>query len=102
MDLYAGAISLGEQSVGIKENARSLANEWVDSVMAANVTEDYESDKFSFWSLTDIGEQDVILALEKNASGVNEFSSVIPEVKSSVLLMGSVAFGFVFIRRRRI
>jgi hypothetical protein len=103
LDLYSGEVSLGVQTDGSnltrRENARGLANDWVESVDAAGITAGYTSDKFSFWALTDIGSQDLILALEKDTSTESDFTGAIPEPSVSVLFAGCFAINLVFMRR---
>jgi hypothetical protein len=92
LDISSGEIALGVQTSGsdttTRENAIILATSWVNAVAAANITSDYESSTFSFWSLTDDGSQYVILALEKNSTTETEFTEIVPEQSEYALFLG--------------
>ncbi|TVP78456.1 MAG: hypothetical protein EA353_08290 [Puniceicoccaceae bacterium] len=88
-----------------RENARQLAQQYLDSVAQAEasgiITSGYQSDKFDFYALTSTtgndengaGFQDVILAVDKNIA--------IPEPGAAALLAGFSALIALVTRRRR-
>ncbi|GEM_PF-1119311 len=110
LTLDSGQISLGTQTLGNnptrRENARILANTWLNTITAANVDASYTSSLFSFWGLTNTdsvspteGSQDVILAFVKDSPDDQTFTDAVPEPSETILMTGFLALCFVGARR---
>jgi len=89
-----------DETLTLRANARTLADQWITDVASQSISSSYESTKFTFYALTNIGSQDVILALDRSSLNEEEFVNNVPESSMSALLAGVLALGFVGTRRR--
>lgn len=112
MDIFstAGDIHVGSQSNTLRNNALSLAQDYLDDVDTAGIDESYVSTKFKFWALTsdsgngvdgNPGFQDVILATEIGSVEEEELSPYLPAPEPGTASLVLLAALGLLARRRR-
>lgn len=103
-----GSIYLtGTQGDALRDNAVALAQNWLDTINTAGVTESYSSTTYDVWALTSTsgngtgGFQDVMLPLRKGSPAHSTLVPYLPVPEPSaatLALLGTLAI----LRRRRV
>ncbi len=105
----SGAIYVGNQTNTLRNNARALAQSYLNQVSTAGINETYTSTKYKFWALTSTtgngangnpGFQDLILATKIGSQAEQVLSPLLPIPEPGVAAFLAVAAFCGLLRRR--
>lgn len=108
LNLSAGSIFFSApQGNPLRDNAISLAQEWLDELSLEGIDETYTSGEFEFYALTSVtgnnggGFQDLVLAVRRDSETLGTIETNIPEPRVAAFFTGLLALARVLRSRRK-